>query len=121
MLIKLTIGFLKSPFCYNAHHNETKLHSSTISSEPLASVSLVLKMMLQPFECPLPVNFINIKRANLHTKVLFGSFFYLHVTAKKVICTKKRVCKTLVKLTPGVNFANILLAAFTLVGPKSAK
>ncbi len=39
----------------------------------------------------------------------------------KRIRTKKLPIVMLVKLTPGVNFTNILRAAFTLVGPKSAK
>jgi len=41
--------------------------------------------------------------------VLLGS---VHVKASR---------KTLAKLTPGVNFANILCAALTLVDPKSVK
>ncbi len=38
----------------------------------------------------------------LCTKVLFGSFFYLHVTAKKRRLNKKCTRKTLMKLTPDV-------------------
>ncbi len=33
----------------------------------------------------------------------------------------KAVRRTLMKLTPGLNFINILRTAFTLVGPKSVR
>ncbi len=33
----------------------------------------------------------------------------------------KAVCRTLMKLSLGVNFTNVLRAAFTLVDPKSVK
>jgi len=33
----------------------------------------------------------------------------------------KAACKRLVKLTPGLNFINVLRRAFTLVGPKSVR
>jgi len=61
------------------------------------------------------VNFINIQRTNFSHERWFGSFFYVHVTREK--CPRIM----LMKLTPGVNFINILIAAFMLVGPKSAK
>jgi len=48
----------------------------------------------------------------LRTKVLFGSFFYLHRSRGKL--PKRRLCarKTLMKLTPVVDFTNILQSAF---------
>jgi len=51
------------------------------------------------------------------TQVLFSSY----VLAKKNPSYKKRACKMLMKSTPGVNFTNILLKAFTHADPKSAK
>jgi hypothetical protein len=44
----------------------------------------------------------------LHTKVLFGSFFYLHETAKKRLY-EKRARKTLMKLTHGRMNAKVQL------------
>ncbi len=51
------------------------------------------------------VNFINVKRANFLYECHFGSFFYVHVTKKKLPkqrSYKKFVCKMLMKLTTGV-------------------
>ena len=53
------------------------------------------------------VKFINFKHANFTYESAFGSFFYLHVTAKK------DVCKMLMKLTPLVNFINVKRARFS--------
>jgi len=51
------------------------------------------------------VNFVNILRAALK-----ATFF-----------CQKNMCKMLMKLTLGVNFINVLWAAFTWADPKSAK
>jgi len=53
-----------------------------------------------------------------HKKVFCRAFFYLQF-GKEI--GSKAAHKMLVNLTTGVNFTNILRAAFTLVGPKSAK
>jgi len=58
------------------------------------------------------------------TKIRFGSFYYIHVTWEKLPkghSYKKFVCLMLMKLTPGVNFNNMLCTAFTCVDPKSVK
>jgi len=57
----------------------------------------------------------------LHLQILkktdkFTVFFALSGSAGM-----KAACRTLVKLTPGLNFTNILWAAFTLKDPKSTK
>jgi len=52
---------------------------------------------------PPVVNFINIKRTNFSYKLHFGSFYYLHVTRKKLPkqCLYKKFARiTLMKLTP---------------------
>jgi hypothetical protein len=41
--------------------------------------------------------------------------------AKNMLSYKKCAHKMLMKLTPGVDFTNVLQAAFTLADPKSAK
>jgi len=51
------------------------------------------------------VNFINILLTNFSNERCFGSFFYVHVTRKKLTkqrLYKKFVCKMLMKLTEGV-------------------
>jgi len=45
----------------------------------------------------------------------------LERAAKKRLLYKKARVKTLMKLTPGVNFTNILSKAFTHADPKSTK
>jgi len=75
-------------------------------------------------QCHTVVNFINVLRANFTYERLFDSFSYLHVTREnlpKRCSYEKCACKTLMKLTPGVNFINILRAAFAPVDPKSVK
>jgi len=47
-----------------------------------------------------------------HLAVFFALLGSAHV---------KAACKMLIKLTPGLNFINVLLTAFTLVDPKSVK
>jgi hypothetical protein len=54
---------------------------------------------------------------NFRTKALFSSY----VLAKKALLCKKCVHKMLMKLTPGVNFINILHKAFTCTDPNSTK
>ncbi len=61
------------------------------------------------------VNFINIKCTNFSYEHRFGTFYYIHVTRKKLPkqCSNEKFAHlTLMKLTPGVNFINILQAAF---------
>jgi len=47
--------------------------------------------------------------------------FYNYVLAKKALLYEKRSHKILIKFTKGVDFTNILQAAFTPTDPKSAK
>jgi len=52
------------------------------------------------------------------------SFFYVHLNREKLLkqfLYEKCVQKMLMKLTPGVNFINVLRAAFLKSDPKSAK
>jgi len=70
------------------------------------------------------VNFINVKWAPFSYKCHFGSFFYIHVTRKKLPkwrSYEKLAHLTLMKLMTCVNFTNISQAAFACPNPKSAK
>ncbi len=70
------------------------------------------------------VNFINIIQVGFCTKRRFGSFFYMHVTRKKLpkqLLYKKPARIMLMKLTPSVNFITVLRAVFTCVDPKSTE
>ena len=58
------------------------------------------------------------------------SSFFVRKALEQLFCTyivrlkeigAKAACKMLVKLTPGVNFTNVLQAAFTSADPKSTK
>ena len=70
------------------------------------------------------LNFINIIFARFLYERCFGSFFYVHVTRKS--CQNRRSNEkhlriTLMKLTPGLNFTNILRTAFALIDPEGVK
>ncbi len=73
---------------------------------------------------PSGINIINMVmnsfyacRSQKHKKTVKSSVSFFPF----VICTKKAAGKMLVKSTPGVDFTNILRAAFPRVDPKSAK
>jgi len=62
------------------------------------------------------VNFINILRARFSYEILVPKItnlcFGIETFWRQKIVYKKRVCKTLMKLTAGVNFINILCSPF---------
>jgi hypothetical protein len=72
----------------------------------------------------LGVNFINILRAHFLYKILEPKITKPNATREKLpkrLTYKKGKHKMLMNLTPGVNFTNVLCAAFTLVDPESVK
>jgi len=73
---------------------------------------------------PAGVDFINILRLHFSYKILAPKITKLNVTREKLLnllSYEKCSNKMLMKLTPGVNFINILNAASMFKDPKSAK
>ncbi len=88
-------------------------------------VHQLLKTLLSHFLlsiCNSALNFINGLRARFsYERFRFGiSFLVTHVRRKRHLW-EKFVRKMLMKLTPGVNYINVLRAAFACTDPKRAK
>jgi hypothetical protein len=89
------------------------------TSEPVIITLKSTGLPVSKVDFPSGVNFINVLWARFSYKISNPKASFAVFGAK--ILYKKCVCKTLMKLTPGINFINVLRAAFLCQDSKSTK
>jgi len=76
-----------------------------------------MRLVIKSYWCQFDQHFMKAFFVQKSFRQLFSSY----VLAKKALSYEKSARKMLMKLTPGVDFINILRTAFTHVDPECAK